>query len=178
MKKSNVIKFFAILLLLMTFISCEKIKELTEKDISVKITETTPLIRLKSEGKEKEVIVISINTPETKDYIDNVRSVKIKKFTYQIVDFRNKKDLFEVKSRIYANGIELSIDKINLKKAFDNKISFEITNDEALKKLSALLKKGLDIPLFLEYTIGKYRSAEVAQFKVKLTIEGEVTVGL
>lgn len=172
----NLISIAMVALLLMGIISCDKVEKLAQKDLNVEFVKTTPSLILATEGMLSFSTDISVDTPETHEYLDKIKSVKIKKFTYQIVDFRDGEDYCEVISRFYSDGLNLGGEKINLKNANDNKTVFEITNVDGLNKLANSLKSGNKVAVGLECIPERYDTA--AKFKVKITIESTVTVGL
>ncbi len=177
MKKLRIIVLmFTTLLLLGITTSCDKVEELTEKDISVKIVETTPQITLESSETGRTETNASIRTSKTQDYLDKLKSVKIKRFTYKVVRFQGTEN-YEIEASVYAAGMKFFSDKFKLKNAYSNKTSFEVTNTKGLNKLADLLKKGNNVPLIFEYTADSEVNTPV-KFRVEITIEATVTAGL
>ncbi len=178
MRNFKKLMFVGIALLFIGITSCDKIKELTEKDISTTISETTPLIMMKSTSMAYSTIDVSINNSKTEEYINHIKDVDIKSFTYEIAYFGNEKNIYEVTATITAPEIEFGTETIQLKKAFDNRTIFKITNTAALNKPAKLLKKGKKVPITLNYKTNDYGTDEKAEFKIKITMDVNVTVGL
>lgn len=177
MKKFRNITLTAMVaLLFMGITSCDKVKDLTEKDVNVEFGHTTPLLTLTSDDAMTYEGSVSIDTPELHQYMDNIKSVKITKFTYQIVDFNDGEDFCTVTAQFYSGSIDFGGEKINLKSANDNKKIFEITNVNGLNQLASKLKHGDNVPLGVKCTPEEFNTG--AKFKVKINIKAIVTVGL
>jgi hypothetical protein len=138
-------------------------------DVSFNTTITEDVYGIGTVPFENLPVVISLDdNAEIKKYSNKIKNIEIKKMSYKVVEFQGDPS-GKIIANLSANGKPFHSISINsLKDAFDNKIVFPITDQEALIDLanSSLANKTITLN-----ASGQSESAQPMGFRIQFTIE-------
>jgi hypothetical protein len=113
-------------------------------------------------------IPISLNNEDTSKYLNNLKSIEIKKMTYKIIEFSGDPE-GKITLNLTANYETFhSISDVTVKTAFDNATVYEVTNKAALTKAANSFLQNKTITL---ETSGESVSTNPMSFKFLITLE-------
>lgn len=113
-------------------------------------------------------IPISLDNEDTSEYLNNLKSIEIKKMTYKIIEFDGDPE-GKITLNLKANNETLlSITDVTVKTAFDNATVYEVTNKAALTKAANSFLQNKAIAL---ETTGQSVSTNPMSFKFLITLE-------
>jgi len=164
----NTIKFLAIILIAITFQSCDDIEDLADITFSTSINEKIAFHIDQNQEIIDESIPLSIDNDDTHDYLNHLVSVSITKFTYRIIDFIGDEE-GSVDVTFFVDGVSLSQENFIVKQANDNQIVFEITDTNKLNAVASALKNNHQITASVSGTSTALNDA--MDFKVDITID-------
>ncbi|MDG1730640.1 MAG: hypothetical protein P8K68_01575 [Algibacter sp.] len=168
----NFIRFLIVVLLMVSYTSCDEIDKLTEVDINTTLNEqldaTVPA------GKDLAVsntMSIDMVNSDTERYLDVLQSVRITSFRYELTNFTGDSN-GTITGNFVADGIELLSHDMVVKQIVDAGTVFEVTNAAQLSAMASKLKAGKDILIGL---VGTSNCNETMNFTANITIELEIT---
>lgn len=163
-------KILSTLFICFVFTSCDD--DILDVDFDTTIKST--IVANVSKGQEtlNENVVLSIDNKDTRDYLDKIKNVKIKKLTYKIISFSgNEKGTVDVD--FFADNITLKTEAFTVKSAYDASAIFEVTDVSKLNSMADLLKNNKSVSVGI---LGKTVSEEGdMNFNIEVTAELEVT---
>ncbi|MBD0778053.1 hypothetical protein HPE56_09630 [Maribacter sp. ANRC-HE7] len=143
-------------------------------DVDFDTTVKSTIVAHVDQGQETidQSVDLSMDNNDTHDYLDKIKDVKIKKFTYKIISFSGNTEAY-VDVDLYANTIILKTEGFNVKSAYDAATVFEITDVNKLNSMADLLKNNKSITVGIS---GQTTSNESeVNFNIEVTAELEVT---
>lgn len=167
----NFIRFLVVVLLMVSYTSCDEIDKLTEVDFNTTLNEQ--LVITVPAGTDlvlNKTMLVNIVNSDTEDYLDLLQSVKITSFTYQLINFSGD-DKGTITGSFVADGVELFNHDMVVKQAVDDGTVFKITNTTLLNSIASKLKSGKNILIGLDGT----SSGNGMNFTIKVTIKLAVT---
>jgi len=164
----NTIKFLAIILIAVTFQSCDDIEDLADITFSTSLNEKIAFHIDQNQEIIDESIPLSIDNQDTHDYLNHLVNVSITKFTYKIIDFIGD-DEGTVDVTFFVDGVSLSQESFIVKQANDNQIVFEITDTNKLNVVASALKNNHQITASVSGASTAINDA--MDFKVDITID-------
>lgn len=157
---------FTSLFICFIFTSCNS--DILDIPFNTTITREIPVIVGSGTTALNNTITLSLDNEDTNKYLDKLKSVKIKKMTYKIIDF-NGDAAGQITATILADGETLhTITNVVVKNAFDAGTVYEVTNKDALIKAATSLLTNKNITL---KTTGQTQSETSMNFKIKVTLE-------
>lgn len=164
-KKLNI---WTILLIISgVFVSCD-LESLADKEIDSSTSHSFTVTVQNGQKSFGKTEIISINNNDVKDYLDKIKSVEIRKMTYQITNFSGDANCTINSFKAYL-GEELALNDadINPKEASDNGTVFEVKNAEVLNNAGTKLKNNQSISVMYN---GTATSTDASQFQIKVNI--------
>ncbi len=170
MKKLRNFGFVAIALLLFGVTSCgDEVKDLIEKTITTTLLEQELHFKIGT-AVEKVEKDIDLDTPELKEYQKNIKSIKIKEFTYEVTEVKGTKPGKKVNAKFSLDG-KVITEEIKLEKSGVIKVK----DLETLRDWSDILNSKKKAKFVFEYTSDAEKGTT---FKIKVKIKTNVTIGL
>jgi hypothetical protein len=158
--------FITVLFSSLLFSSC--VDDLLDISFNTSITEEYAVTVPGGTIPLNESIPLSINNADTSEYLDNLKSVEIKKMTYKIINFTGDPE-GKITLNLMADDLLLNtITNINVKNASDAGTVFEVTDITALTNAGNSLLKNKTINL---KTTGGALSSEGMSFKFLITLD-------
>jgi len=176
----NITKFLLLLLLTLSFGSCDEAEELLNltKDFDSTIVESIPLDIDQTTGDRasfSNTKILSLDDPALQPYINKIRSIEIKSLSYKIINF-NGDPGGDVSGEFYIDNIIYLTDAFVVKTAADNGIVYKITEVAALNEIATKLKANKK--LTAEYSGDALCDNDKMNFLVEITIDAKIKVGL
>ena len=169
------IRFLVVMLLMVSYTSCDKLDELTEVDFNTTLNEQ--LIVTIPAGEDQalnETMLINIDNSDTGDYLDLLQDVTITSFTYQLINFTG-----DVNGTIVGNfevdGIQLLNHDMVVKQTVDAGTVFEITDVSQLNTIASKLKAGNNIFVGI---VGESSCDEAMNFTIAISIDLAITADI
>lgn len=168
----NLIKFLAVVALVVGNTSCDAVDELTEVDFNTTINEsffvTVPDGNI--EGKNFDVNIVN---SDTEDYLNLFQDVDITSFTYRLVGFNGDNDgtivgYLAYVDNVTANSRILITHDMVVSQVVNDGTVFKVTDVDALNAIAKQLKSGKDVQFVLE---GVANCEAEMTFTLKLSIE-------
>ena len=163
----NTIKFLAIILISITFQSCDDIEDLADVNFNTTINEKIAFHVDQNQEAISESITLSIDNSDTHDYLNNLERVSITKFTYKIIDFIGDEE-GSVNITFFVDGVSLSQESFIVKQVNDDATIFEITDTNKLNTIASTLKNNHQITASISGTSTAINDS--MDFKVDITI--------
>ena len=165
------IKFLVVVLLMVSYTSCDEIDELTEVDFNTTLNEQLNVTIPAGIGLElNETMLINMVNSDTEDYLNVLQNVKITSFTYQLTNFSGD-DFGNLQGSFVADGVELISHNMVVKETVDAGTVFEVTDTTLLNSIASKLKAGNNVLVGL---VGESNS-DGMNFTINMTIDLEVT---
>jgi hypothetical protein len=167
------ILFISVLFTSFLFSSCgDDLKDLLDISIDTTIVENIDVNVVSGTNSLDQTVIFSLlENTNTNEYIDKLKTLKIKKMTYKIIDFTGDSS-GTITANLKADETTLhSISDVTVKSAFDNGTVFEVTNEAALINAATTL---LDSKIITLKTSGQTVSTSNMDFKIQVIIELEV----
>ena len=163
-------KILSALLICFVFTSCDE--DLLDIDFNTTVTATIEANVDPGQEIVNENVVLSLDNKDTRDYLDNIKGVTIKKLTYRITSFSGNEEGY-VDVDFYADNITLKTEGFVVKDAYNAGTIFEVTDVSKLNAMSDLLKnnKSTTVGITGETTSSK----NGMDFNIQVTAELEVT---
>ncbi len=166
-------KILSALLICFIFTSCDKDLLDVDFDTTVKAT----IVANINQGQEtiNESAVLSLENNDTRDYLDKIKNLKIKKLTYKIISFSGDTEGY-IDVDFYANSITLKTEAFVVKEAYDASTIFEITDVSKLNAMADLLKTNKNTTVGISgLCTGIQSNIDDLDFNIEVTAELEVT---
>ena len=168
----TLIKFLVVVLLVVSYTSCDEIDELTEVDFNTTLNEQLDVNIQAGEGSAlNETMLINIVNSDTQDYLDVLQNVTITSFKYQLTNFSGDVN-GTITGNFVADGVELLNHNMVVKQTVDAGTVFEITNTTHLNSIASKLKAGDNVLIGI---VGESNCEEAMDFTINITIELAVT---
>jgi len=164
----NTVKILAILLVVISFQSCDKLEELADIDFNTSINQKIAIHIDQYQEGINETAIISLDNGDTHDYLDKFKSVSITKMSYKIIDFIGDPE-GSVNIEISVDGVSLLQENSIVKQANDNNTIFEITDTNKLNVIAAALKNNHQVSVSVRGT--SIVTNDAMDFKVDVTID-------
>jgi len=164
----NTIKFLAIILISITFQSCDDVEGLADVNFNTSINEKIAFHVDQNQEDISESITLSIDNVDTHDYLNNLETVSITKFTYKIIDFFGDEE-GSVNVALFVDGVSLSQESFIVKQVNDDSTIFEITDTNKLNIIASTLKNNHQITASISGT--SIAINDSMDFKVDITID-------
>ena len=176
-----IFNLFIALLLVAGFQACDDAEELLDQTFTVNIDEKIPInLSLAAKGAVTDCApktfagteILSIDNNDTHDYLNKIKSVEIKSFSYKIVEFVGPATS-KITASLYVNN-ELLATETNLvvKTAADNGTVYTISNVDLLNKVASALKSGKSVTAKYDGTATDW--CNNLSFKVQITMQVKV----
>ena len=163
-------KILSALLICFVFTSCDE--DLFDVDFDTTVKATIVANVAQGQVTVDESIVLSLENNQTRDYLDKIKDVKIKKLTYKIISFSGNEN-GSVDVDFYADNIILKTEAFDVKQAFDLGTKFEVTEVSKLNSMANLLKNNSRATVGISgVTISTEGDMD---FNIEVTAELEVT---
>ena len=121
------------------FTSCDKIKDAADVDFNTTITGDIFVSINDPDNLYDDSVILSLSNDDTKDYLDKIESVEIKKLTYTLVNFTGD-SAGKISGNLLADGIILhSVSDLNVANASSLVTVFEVTDPSLLNNAAAAL---------------------------------------
>jgi hypothetical protein len=163
----NTIKFLTIILLAITFQSCDSLTDLADVNFDTTINEKIAFHVDQYQEVISESITLSIDKVDTHDYLNHLETVSITKFTYKIIDFHGDEE-GSLDVTFFIDGVSLSQESFFVKQANDDSSIFEITDTNKLNTIASALKNNHQITASISGNSASIN--ESMDFKVDITI--------
>lgn len=166
------IRLLIVVLLMVSYTSCDEIDKLTEVDFNTTLNEQLNVTVPAGENLDlNRTMSINMVNSKTEKYLDILQNVKIKSFTYQLTNFTGDFS-GTITGNFVADGIELLSHDMVVKQTVDAGTVFEVTNTSLLNSIASKLKAGNNISIGL---VGKSSCEEAMNFTINITIDLAVT---
>lgn len=167
----NFIRFLVVVLLVVSYTSCDEIDKLTEVDFNTTLNEQLVVTIAAGENLINDTKSINMVNSDTEEYLNVIQSVKITSFTYQLINFSGD-DSGTLTGDFVADGvILLSHDNMVVKQAVDAGTEFVVTNTTLLNTIASKLKAGNSVLFGLD----GQSNGDGMNFTIKITIKLAVT---
>ena len=176
----NYITLFVLILAGFGFYACseDSVSELLEKDLSISEKIEIPVHIDKTDGtwatfdNTKE---ISIDNAQTHDYLNRIKSVKIERLTYRIMNFNGDPN-GQVEAGFHcANQLSLQNQFVGQTSA-QNMMQYQVNEVAELNRIGQALKNGKKIQT--RYSGKALCDQADMDFVVEVTLDATLTVGL
>jgi hypothetical protein len=168
----TLIKIFAVVLLFVSYTSCDELDELTEIDFDTTLNEQLNVTVPAGEGLMlNETMLINLINSDTEDYLDVLQDVSITSFSYQLLNFTGDVN-GTIVGNFVADGVQLLPHDMVVKQTVDAGTVFEVTNVSQLNAIAADLKAGDDVLIGI---VGESSCEEAMNFTIALTLDLEIT---
>lgn len=161
------------------FSSCDEddlVELLPDFDINLSESEEIPVSINQTDGawvEFSETKTISIKNKDTEDYLNKIKSVKLTKLSYRIINFKGDAS-GEVEAAFSAdNGVALN-NAFVVNTAFQNGIVYEVEEIAELNRIGNALKSGNAV--MVKYSGKALCNDGAMDFDVEVTYEAKVTV--
>ena len=177
MKKAII--FFTILLISIGFSSCSEddIKGLLpDFDVKLLETENIPVHIDKTSGDWVTFtnnVTISIVNNDTKDHLNKIKSIKINKLSYKIINFSGD-PLGEVDASFWADNTISLNNAFVVSTAAGNAVVYQITDTAELNRIGNALKTGHAIEV--KYSGNALCNDANMDFIVEVTLDAKITI--
>ena len=166
------IRFLVVVLLVVSYTSCDEIDDLTEIDFDTTLNEQLNVTIPAGENLAlNETMLINMVNSETEDYLDVLQNVRITSFTFQLSNFTGDNN-GTIAGNFVADGVELLNLDIVVKQTVDAGTVFEVTNTALLNSIAADLRAGNDVLIGI---VGESSCEDPMNFTINITIDLEVT---
>lgn len=116
---------------------------------------------------------LNIVNGDTEDYLNKIKSVKINKLSYRIINFNGDPN-GEVKGSFAVAGqVSLSNDFV-VKTSADNGVVYEVTEVAELNRIATALKSGQNV--VVEYSGSALNDDDLMDFDIEVTLNVKVTI--
>jgi hypothetical protein len=172
----NLIKFFAVLLLVFGYTSCDELDKLTEFDIDTTLTGVIPV---DVDGGENLVLnsSVRINIADGgQDIVDNlnkIEKVKINSLTYKVMNFSGD-DAGVMTVELFADAVKLG-EHTAVTVSSEVGVVYTINDTTTLNAIASKLKSGFDVVFKVEGTATSNPELGM-MFDVEIKVDLEVTV--
>jgi hypothetical protein len=151
----NIFNYILILIVAFSFESCDETEELFDQDFTVNIDEKIP-VHVDQTTVEKTLSIafaprefqgsvdLSIDTENTHEYLNKIKSVEVKSLTYKFIEF-NGDPTGTVNASLYINNQLLGTNEVNVKTEADNGTIFSVSNPDELTKIANSLRSGYKV---------------------------------
>ena len=130
--------------LILSLGSCEK---LLDVEIDTTLQESIAIHVDQTNGTAKDFsgsAVINLDVDELKDYEDLIKDVKIKSFTFELINFSGDQN-GSIEGNLYVDGVLLYEDAFIVKSTVDAGTIFTIEDTDQLNTIAKSLKDGNDV---------------------------------
>jgi len=148
----NMLNYILILIVVFSFQSCDNAEDLLDQDFTVNIDEKIP-VHVDQTAAEKTLnaafaprefqgsVDLSIDTENTHEYLNKIKSVEVKSLTYKFIEF-NGDPTGSVDAALYINNQLLESNDVIVKTESDKGTIFTVSNPDELTKIANSLKSG------------------------------------
>ena len=176
----NITKFLLLLLLTLSFSSCEEAEKLLNltKDFDSTIVEAIPLNIDQTAGDRasfSNIKILDINDPDLQPYLNKIEDIEIKSLSYKIINF-NGDPAGDVNGEFYIDNIIYLTEAFVVKTTADNGTIFNITEVSALNEIANKLKE--NNKLTAKYSGDALCDNDNMNFKVEITLKAKIKVKL
>ena len=176
----NITKFLLLLLLTLSFSSCEEAEKLLNltKDFDSTIVEAIPLNIDQTAGDRasfSNIKILDINDPDLQPYLNKIEDIEIKSLSYKIINFSGD-DGGDVNGEFYIDNIIYLTDAFVVKTAADNGTVFNITEVSALNEIANKLKANKKLTAV--YSGDALCDNDNMNFMVEITLKAKIKVKL
>jgi len=176
----NKLKFLILLLITLSFSSCDEAEELLNltRDFDDTIVETIAISIDKTTGNRatfSNTKVLSIDDPELQPYINKIKSVEIKNLSYKIINFSGD-PTGDVNGEFLIDNIVYLTNAFVVKTEADNGTIFKITEVAALNEIATKLKANKK--LTAKYSGDALCDNEDMDIPIEITLSVKITVSL
>ena len=167
------IKFLVVVLLMVSYTSCDELDELTEVDFNTTLNESF-FVTVPDGSLQGQIYDVNILNSDTEDYLDVLQDVDITSFTYRLVGFNIDNEGTIVGSFLYiesvgSDGQILVAHDMVVSEVVNAGTVFEVTDVTYLNAIANQLKSGQDVQFGLGGT---------ATCDPEMTFTIEMTIGL
>lgn len=146
MKKITPYLTFLVLLLTLSSNSCDE--DILDVEIFTEMSRSIDLHLNQGQETINENYILDLKNDDTKDFLNKIKDVRIQKLTYRITSFSGDPE-GSIAGKVYIEGFSFGPEIDNIKRAFDNNTTFEISNIDELNTIAELLKKNNQITVNL-----------------------------
>jgi len=165
----NTIKLLVVLLIAFTFNSCDDVKDLADVDFSTTIKENIDVSISESQEYISDEITLNIDNTDTHDYLDKLKSVKIKKLTYRYKNFSGNEDC-SMNVEISTDNVVFETKEFFIKQDVDNGTIYEITDVDKINAMATALKNNKEVSFKMEGEV----TNGAANFTIEVTAELDI----
>ena len=158
--------------LILSLGSCEK---LLDVEIDTTLQESIAIHVDQTNGTAKDFsgsAVFNLDVDDLKDYEDLIKDVKIKSFTFELINFSGDQN-GSIEGNLYVDGVLLYEDAFIVKSTVDAGTIFTIEDTDQLNTIAKSLKDGNDVNII--YSGEALSDNDTMDFDVEITIDVEVT---
>lgn len=166
----NTIKFLGVLLITLTFNSCDDTTSLADIEFSTSLTKNVDVQIIESQVTFNKDFEIELDNDETHNYLSKIKSVAIDNFTYKFIDFTGNEDCALNNMQIIVNEVILDSRDFEIKQSADDGTVFSITDESKLSEVAALLLTNQKITLNFGGDVENGPANFKAEIKLDLTI--------
>ena len=171
MKK--LIYFFGVLVLVLSFSTCDELDELTEIDVDTSVTERITVNIDSGENVPiNSTVKVNIDNPDTHEYLNKIEKVKINSLTYKAVNFSGPGTDGVITVDLMADSVILAT-HTGIRPFDEIGVEYLITDEATLTSIANKLKNGLDVVMA---AVGTSSSESAFSFQIEITLDLEVTV--
>lgn len=165
-------KLTLLVLVMVSYTSCDQLDELTEFDFNTTLDETL-FVALQAGVDQpfNQTTTFNIENEDTMDYLDLLQDVEITSFTYRLVNFSGDPNATIV-GNFQADGTTLVAHDMVIKTEVDAGTVFTVTDVNALNTIATSLKNGNNISVGLS---GSYSCEDTTSFIIEMTIGLAIT---
>lgn len=169
-------KAASLILICMTIVSCNKLDELTEFDVTDSF-ETSINVNVTSENSEPQAIAetgtLNIGTnQDIRDNLDLIQNISIRSISYEIKNFTGVENTAISNANLNFGNVTLAIEDIKIEQADTANTTFTIDNNGQLNAIGELLKNASSITTSLTGTV----SSTPITFEVFITVNLTATI--
>ena len=168
----NSIKMLFASVLILSLGSCEK---LLDVEIDTTLQESIAIHVDQTNGTAKDFsgsAVINLDVDDLKDYEDLIKDVKIKSFTFELINFSGDQN-GSIEGNLYVDGVLLYEDAFIVKSTVDAGTIFTIEDTDQINTIAKSLKDGNDVNII--YSGEALSDNDTMDFDVEITVDVKVT---
>lgn len=166
--------FSALLVLGLSFFSCDSLDELTEHEFSTTLEADIPVSWNAEDSQFSATETVSLDNSDTHDYLDMLEEINIQKITYQIKNY-SCSDCTSV-CDAYMNAAGTSVEQIqgfNITEAYQNQTITQVSNTQGFSNIANQLLR--DKTISLEYGATNAQTSQDVNFVVEVKLELQIT---
>lgn len=162
-------KILSLVLVTVMFNSCDETKDLADVTINTNFTESIQLGAEDGENISNEITeTLELSNDEINEYVDKIKSIKINKITYKLIEFSGDENCRFTDVNMYADNNLFETNEYTIKTVADNGTVYTVTDEEKLATMATSFM--IDNKVVFKMT-GTSTSDGISVFKMQITFD-------